>query len=282
MANETISTSIDELSAIMIAEARLVMANRQDLRKICTKRPVGEGNISVRFPKYANQAAAAQGSEGQEVANSEVTTTGVVLTPAINAAWSTVVGDLAKHNAPQVMADLGRLAGDAIIKKLNADIFALFDGFSVSIGTTNTDLTMAVVRLGLKKLQQASAHGPVYFVMTPEVWEDILADLATYNGANVMLSDTMRDAINRGLIDPQISLYGVSPIVVTSGISEATDVKCGLLTQGALGYAEAWDIKVVAQERGKVVGTEVTASAAYAVGEIEDAFGIEVIADGAD
>lgn len=281
MANETISTSIDELSSIAIAEARLVAASRQDLTRLCTMREVPAGNISVRFPKYTNQSAAAL-SEGSDASNTEIVTTGVVLTPATNAVISTMISDLAAHNAPQVVADFGRIAADAILKKKNADVFALFDGFSVAIGTSDTDLTVATLRAGVKKLLQKNAVGEIYLVITPEVWEDLWTDMASTSGSNALISDRARDAIMSGIVDPSIRIHGAVPVVVTSGISETGDVKCGLFTREALGYAFAWDFKVEFQRRSKGVGWDVTASSAYAVGEIDDNMGIEVLCDGAD
>ena len=279
MAGETLSTSVDELAAIAIAEARMVAQNRQDLTKLLTPRMLKQNEISARFPKYSSQSAAAL-TQGSDATNSEVTTTGVVLTPDVNAVWSTMTTDLSVFNEQQ-FADYGRLAADAIIKKKNADTFALFDGFSVSLGTTNVDVTVALVKQGVKKLLQAGATGPIYFVFTPEVWEDFTADLITSGNAS-LVSDNMKDKILSGAIDQGFTLFGAIPVCATSGISEVGDVKCGLFTREALGYASKWDFKFEVQRRSKAVGWDITASAAYAVGEIDDAMGIELLVDGAD
>lgn len=283
MANETISTSIDELSIIAVNEARFVASNRQDLTRLLTMREVQEGAISVRVPKYANLTAAAQSNEGQDISNTEFTTSGVVFTPGVNAAISTVFSDLAVHNAPQLVADAARIAADAILKKKNADIWALFDGFSTSIGTSDTDINVALVRQGVKKLMQANARGDITLAITPEVWEDLQADMASASGGyNTMVSDNMRDAINQGALDVRIPILGCNIVVVTSGISETGDVKCGLFTREALGYAYAWDFKAEFQRRSKAVGWDFTVSAAYEVKELEDSFGVELLVDGAD
>lgn len=279
MANETITTSIDELAKYAIAEARLVQKNRQDLKEYLTQRIMGEGELAVRFPKYANQTATSL-SEGSQVANSEVTTAGTLLTPGVGAAWATFITDLAKLASPQAWVDFGRIAADAIIAKRNRDIFALFDGFSTTVGTSNTDLTVAVLRTGVKKLLKAGGAGPIFFVFTPEVWDNLMANLASTSGANSIVSDAMKDKILGGAVDMNYTLFGAIPICCTSGVDESGDVKCGLFRREALGYAEAWDFKFEVQRQAKGVGWDIVATAGYAVGEIDDTQGVEVIADG--
>lgn len=282
MANETIASSVNELASTAVAEARLVMRNRQDLRNLCVRRNLANGQENIRFPKYANLTAAAQSNEGQDQANQEWTTTGVVLTPAVNAMVTTRISDLAAHNSPQTMIDFGRAAGEAILKKINADIFALFDGFSTAVGSTGVDITNDTIRQAVTKLLQANAPEPYYFGFTPEVWQDWMAYLTTSGqGANV-LSDEAKNKIVARVVDPSITIHGVVPVLITSGVSEAGDLKCGIWSQWALGYAEAWDIKVEPQRASKGVGTDFTASTAYAVGEIDDTMGVEVLVDGAD
>lgn len=281
MANETVTTNIDELASIAIAEARLVMANRQDLRALCTKRTLNAGELSVRFPKLTNVTAAAL-TEGSEASLTQLTTTGVTLTPSTNAVVASLITDLANHASPQMAANFGRMAGDAIVKKINGDIIALFDGFSNAIGTTDTDITTAVLKGGVKTLLQNGAQGDIFFVFTPEVWDDWLADLASTSGGNAMLSDRAKDAILAGKIEREIKIYGATPVLVTSGVSETGDVKCGLLTEDAIGYAEAWDIKVELERAALAIGQRLVASCAYALGEIEDTAGVEVLCDGAD
>jgi len=139
-----------------------------------------------------------------------------------------------------------------------------------------------VVRTGVKKLMQANARGEIMLMITPEVWEDLMTDIADTSGYNSMISDNMRDAINAGALDVRIPLLGCTVGMVTSGIAETGDVKCGLYTPEALGYAQAWDIRVAFQRQEASIGYDIVASSAYAVGEIDDSFGVEVLADGAD
>ena len=274
MADEILTTSIDELASIAVAEANLSLRNGIDLASLITRRDLAPGQISVRFPIYASVAAAAL-TEGNEAANTAVTTTGVVLTPTTNAVIAHAITDLADHAAPQLMVDLGRKAADAIRKKRNADIFALFDGFSNALGTTNVDITEALIRQAKKILMQNDADGIPYLVLTPEVAEDLLG-LYSLNTSNT--ADNVRDAVYAGQMPV---IYGVRPFVI-NGPTETTDLKCGMFTREALGIAVAWEVKVEIQRRAKLVGYDFVASSAYAVGEINDGYGVELLVDGAD
>lgn len=281
MANETVSSGLAEFQSTLIAEANYIAQNRQNLTSLLTRRDLMTGNSGVRFPYYAPQTAGAT-AEGSEVSNSQITSTGVTLTPGQNATWATTVTDLTTQTTNQQAADFGQLAADAIIKKKNADIFALFDGFSTALGSTGVDLTAAAVKTARKTLIKAGAVGELWLVITPEVWDDLMTDLATTGTGNNVVSDRMRDAIMAGVIDSELKVWGVNPVVVTSGIDESGDVKCGLFERRALGYAPAWDFKVEIQRNAKKIGYDLVVSSAYAVGEISDVLGIELLCDGED
>lgn len=274
--NATISTSINELASIAIAEAQLTRQNISDLSTLLTFRAVAPGQISARFPVYGSQDAS-QLTEGDVISSTEVTTTGTTLTPTTNATWGTVVTDVGSHAAPQIFADIGRIGMSAIIKKKNADIFALFDGFTTNtVGSGGSDISEATILAAITKLENQNAMRPYYLVITPEVKMDLLT---LYSANTNIAALSQRDDTMTGEM-PEI--YGVRPIVVTSGISQVGDIKCGMFTREALGFAEEWDFKIEIQRENMTVGWAVAVTASYAVGEINDKQGVEVLVDGAD
>ena len=73
----------------------------------------------------------------------------------------TTLTDLARNSAPRnVAGDIGRLFGEAIAKKIDTDLTALFDGFSTSIGgagqqnVTVDNLFQAVAKLRQAQFQE--------------------------------------------------------------------------------------------------------------------------------
>lgn len=275
MANETVQSMISDLTAIAVAEARLTMENQTDLTSLITRRDLSPGQISARFPKWSSLTAAAL-SEGSAAANQAMAAAGNTLTPTTNAVVRSTITDITSFSAPQIAADFGRIAGSAIVKKKNSDVWALFDGFSTAVGTGNTDIAEATILTGVKKLRQANAVGDIYLAVTPEVMEDLFTVYST-NTNNT--TDGLRNAVMAGEMP---SIYGVRVVLVTSGITETGDIKCGMFTKEALGYAVSWDIKMEMIRVPSVVGFEIVASSCYAVGEIDDSLGVEVLVDGTD
>ena len=56
----------------------------------------------------------------------------------------TTLTDLARNSAPRnVAADIGRLFGEGIAKKMDQDLIALFDGFSTAVGDGSAAITAA-------------------------------------------------------------------------------------------------------------------------------------------
>jgi hypothetical protein len=112
--------------------------------------------------------------------------------------------------------------------------------------------------------------------ITPEVMEDLWTIYST-NTNNT--AENLRAAIFAGQM-PEI--YGVRPIVCTSGIDESGDVVCGVYSREAIGMAVMWDLRIKMVEKPSSVGYEITASSAYAVKEINDLCGCGLTADGQD
>lgn len=277
MADEVTTAQVDDLSGIAIQEATLTAQNLSQLKDFITVKTVPTGSSAARFPRWGGLTAAGL-TEGNDVANSAASTTGPELTPTTNAVWATVVTDIAVHDAPQVFADLGKAAASAIVQKINDDIFALFDGFATVLGSGTVDITEEVIRQGRKKLLQQSVqpNAEMFLVITPEVFEDLMG-LYSLNTNNT--SDVIREAIYRGEAPP---IYGVRIVLHTSGLSEAGDIKCGLFARDALGMAVSWDMKLEVTRRPRAIGWDFVMSSSYAVGELIDLHGIEMLLDGAD
>lgn len=273
MADEVAYGTVADLAAIAQNEARLVQANMSDLTSLITVRNLAPGQNTVRFPKLTGPAAQ-QVTDVAAFDNSGITVNYIDITPITKTGDKQTVSDLAAHNAPQAAADIGKLQGISIVKKRNADIFALFDGFSGAVGAADAYLTIATIRQAVTKALQAGVLSDLFMVLTPLGLDQLWVDAAATNGGNNLVSDNMRDAIVAGKMPPW---YGVRPFVVTSGIAESGSVKGGIFTREALGMAQAWDVKFEAQRDVSSVGTILVGSTCYAVGEIEDSWGFEVV-----
>jgi hypothetical protein len=271
----TTTTTIAELMEVGVKEARFTSKNRQDLTKLCERETLKPGEISKKFPKMTGSVAS-ELAEGADATPEALTGSGPTLTPHMGAVWSTFLSDLS-NLGNSLMQKSGRQAADAVLTKKNRDMFALFAGFSQSLGALDTAVTEAVVRQAVKLLTKAGGNSPIYWVFTVEVWSQIIDIFKASTGLNNLLSDRAKDAIMSGKIDEGITIWGCVPVMCNSGIDESAGVTTGLFRKEALGYLTAWDYKFEVQRRARAVGSDIIASSAYRLGEVDDTQGVKIL-----
>ena len=168
MANETTSSTISELYTEIVAEALFVAQEQSIMRGLVRNYTIAGGGKSVEVPIYS-AVSAANVNEATDLSNTAVNPTSVTITASEKGIMTTLT-DLARNSAPQnVAADIGRLFGEAIAKKMDQDLIALFDGFSTSIGGAGTELTIDNIFKAVATLRQANVPMPYYGVFNPKV-----------------------------------------------------------------------------------------------------------------
>ena len=124
MAGST-TDSLNDLLPSIVAEAMFVASERSIMRGLVKNYSLGAGQgKTVTVPIYPNVSAAAL-TEGNEVSNTAVSTDGATLTIQ-PVAVRTLVSDLAlQASSSNVVADLGRVFGEGIARKMDADLMTL-------------------------------------------------------------------------------------------------------------------------------------------------------------
>lgn len=273
MANETTSTTLNDLLPQIVSEAMFIASERSIMRNLVKNfvLPAGAGK-SIVVPKYAAQTASAV-AEGTDLSNTAVSTDGATLTVSEVGIMTTVTDLAVRSAASNVIADLGKFFGDAIARKMDQDLTALFDGFSVSLGGNTTPLSAALVFQAVAKLRAAGVPGTDLFcVVAPEIAYDLKANL-TNTFANPNAGFLQNEAMATGYVG---MLAGV-PVFESANVAINTRVsKGGLFHRDALGLALAQDIKIELQRDASLRATEVVATATYGVGELYDGYGVEL------
>lgn len=277
MAGSTSST-LQYLLPQIVQEAMFVANERSIMRGLVKNYALAPGQgKTANVPIYPVQTAAAV-TEGDEVSNTAVSTNSAQLTVS-TVAIRTLVTDLARTSAASnVVADVGRLFGEAIAKKIDKDLLALFSGFSGSVGDNATALSAATVAKAVAKLRAAAVPSEnLACVVNPYVAYDLKANL-TNTFANPNAGIIQNDAMQMGYVG---TLFGV-PVFETSNLDNtgtAGDYVGGVFHRDALGLAMIGDINIETQRRASFLGDDIVASCHYAVGELYDGYGIGVIAD---
>lgn len=275
MAGST-TTTLNDLLPSIVAEAMFVASERSIMRGLVKTYNLAPGQgKTVTVPRYPLQTAATI-TEGDPVSNTAVSTDGATLTVS-TAGLRTLVTDLAvASSASNVVADLGRLFGEAIARKIDTDLTAQFLSFTAE-GDGTTALTPAAIfkQVALLKSAGVPTEGMVC-VLHPAIAYDLKAALTTGgNGvfaAGGGVSEVANEAMRMGYVG---QLAGI-PVFETSNFSNtgnAGDYMGGVFHRDALGLAMIGDINIETQRRAEYIGTDVVASCHYGAGTIYAAYG---------
>lgn len=278
MANESTTTTLNDLLPQMVAEAMFVANERSIMRNIVKvyDMPMGTGK-TLTVPRYPVQSAAGV-AEGTDLTNTQVSTDGATLTVSEIGIMATVT-DLARMtSASNVISDVGRVIGEAVAKKMDQDLIGLFSGFSTDVGSASTAMSAALVAKAIATLRANAVPGDdLYCVMHPYVAYDLKAAI-TNTFANPAAGDMQNEAMRSGYVG---TLFGV-PVFETSNISNtgtAGDYVGAIFHRNAIGLAMLQDIKLETQRDASLRADEIVATAVYGYGELYDTYGVKITAD---
>jgi len=277
MADETTSSTISELYTEIIAEAMFVASERSLMRGLVKNYSISGGGKSVEVPIYATVSAAAV-SEASDLSNTAINPSSVTIT-ASEVGIMTTLTDLARNSASRnVAADIGKLFGEAIAKKIDVDLIALFDGFSKIVGGADVAFSAAKLFEATAELRNLGVPTQdLACVVHPYIAYDLKGAI-TNTFANPNPSDVANEAMSTGFVG---RVAGV-PVYESSNISNTGttgDYKGALFHRDALGLAMMQDLKLETQRDASLRADEIVATAVYGVGELNDTYGVELMMD---
>jgi len=190
--------------------------------------------------------------------------------------------DLATETASEdVAAAIGRQIGQGMALKVDQDIAALFTGFSNTVGSGGTDVSVDTMFQAAAKLRNNKAPGPYYCVLHPYQAYSLKKQL-TNAGATMShnLSDVGNTALAQGFVGmiAGINIFESTVIGGNSASSTGTGNYYGaVFSQDAIGYMLKRNMRVENQRDASLRATEIVGSMAYGVSEIFDQYGVAVI-----
>jgi hypothetical protein len=276
MADETTSSTISELYTEIVAEAMFTASEQSIMKGLVRNYTIAGGGKSVEVPIYPTVSASAV-SEASDLSNTAINPSSVTIT-ASEVGIMTTLTDLARNSASRNVAqDIGRVFGEAIARKIDLDLTALFDGFSTSVGGSGAALSADTVAQAHANLRNSSVPmNDLALVIHPMVAHDLKRGMTnTYAGLD---TDISNEALRSGFIG---TLFGV-PVFETANMANtgtAGDYKGAMFHRDALGLAMMQDLKIEVQRDASLRADEIVATAVYGVGELQDSYGIEILAD---
>ena len=275
MAGSTTTTLNDLLPAI-VAEAMFVANERSIMRGLVKNYTLAAGQgKTVTVPIYPQVSAAAI-TEGDLITNQAVSTSGATLTVATNAIRTMVTDLSVASSSSNVIADLGRLFGEGIARKIDKDLTALFAGFSAGKGDYTGVITAADIFESVAKLRGAGVDAAgIVCVLHPEIAFDLKKALTT-NGNAAFTAGAFGPTANEAMQMGYVGMLAGVPVYETSNIdydTNAGDFPGAVFHRDALGLALIGDVQIETARRIDYLSTEIVASAHYGVGELQDGLG---------
>lgn len=284
MANESTTTTLNDLLPSIVAEALFVAQEQSIMRNLVRNYTLGPAQgKTVTVPIYPGQTAAAV-SEGTDLSNTAISTSGATLTVS-EVGIMTTVTDLARmSSASNVIADVGRLFGQAIANKIDQDLTAKFASFTTNVvGSSNiaaisANITAADVFKAVTKLRSAGvAGGDIACVLHPAIAYDLKANLTnTFANANPNL------ITNEALASGYVGMLAGVPVYETSNVlnnGTAGDFVGGVFHRDALGLAMMADIRIETQRDASLRADELVATAVYGTGVLYEQHGVAMSFD---
>lgn len=276
MAGST-TTTLNDLLPSIVAEAMFVANERSIMRGLVKNYTLSPGQgKTVTVPIYPQVTANAI-TEGDLITNEAVATSGATLTVQTNAIRTMVTDLSVAGSASNVVADLGRLFGEAIARKIDKDLTALFAGFSAGTGDYTGQITAEAIFTAAAKLRGAGVDpAGMVCVLHPEIAFDLKKALTTSGTTAFTAGGVFSDAVNQAMVQGYVGNLAGVPIFETSNIDYVTnagDFPGAVFHRDALGLAMIGDVNIETARRIDYLSTEVVASCHYGVGELQDGLG---------
>ena len=278
----TNTTTLNDLLPSIVAEALFVASEKSIMRGLVRNYTLSPGQgKTVTVPIYPKQTAAGL-TEAVAPSFTAISTDGATLTVS-EVGLTASISDLAiMASSSNVVADIGRLFGEAIARKMDSDLMALANSLSVSVGGVSTAATPALIFQAIAKLrsQGYDTSNDCAIILHPNVAYDVASVLTSTFAAPA--SAVGNSALENGFM----GMLGGVPVYQSSLVNQSTassnatgDYANMIIHKDAFGLAMMKDITIESQRQAAKRGFDLVGSAIYGVGELYDAAGVVGIFD---
>ena len=281
MANETTSSTLSELFTNITQEAIFTFQETSVMRPLVTTYPISGSGKTIEVPVYPTISASAV-NEASDLSNTAVNPTSATIT-ASEIGVMTTLTDLGANSASRnVGADIGKLFGEAIAKKVDTDLCGLFSSFTTNTGgAAGTELTADLLFKAQAQLRTLSVPAPYYAVFHPKALFNLKKTLtqAGYAGTATAISELGNEALRNGYIG---RIAGIDVFENANlAIDGSDDSVGGVFHPASIGLAMKEDFKVETQRDASLRATEIVASIVYGKAVVKESFGVAITTDAA-
>jgi N4-gp56 family major capsid protein len=269
----TNTTTLNDLMPSIIAEALFVASEKSIMRGLVRNYTLSAGQgKTVTVPIYPKQTAASL-TEATAPSYTAISTDGAVLTVA-EVGLTAQISDLAiMASSTNVVADIGRLFGEAIARKMDSDLLSNVASLSAGVGGSTTVASAAELFKAIAKLrsQGYDTSNDCAIVLHPNVAYDVASTLTSTFLAPA--SAIGNSALENGFMG---TLGGV-PVYQSSLVNNTGttgDYNAVVFHKDAFGLAMMKDITIESQREATKRGFDIVGSAIYGHGILYNAAGV--------
>jgi len=276
MAVQTSGTgNLQNMSRIMLASARYTEEHNAPMVGLIEKFNLGKGEYQLTIPKVA-QMTAEDLAEGQDMIDSEDIDVSTVTATTAEVGLKVIITDtLLQQNNEDVFKIIGRQMGDAMARKKDNDIIALFPSLNggTVLGADGANFTLANTSAVIANAKADQFGNDIFVVHHPNaVWK-----LATDVG-NTLATYPLPDAFDKPAVKDYWSGIKVSgvPFFEDGNIAKIGSVDSGygvIADKTAMGHLAA---RARREERERDISLrahEIVVTEDYAVFEVDDTRG---------
>lgn len=237
----------------------------------------GTPGLTAQVPIYPAVAASSLTDGTDITGNTAFDTSSITITASEIGAMVTLT-DLSKESSNEdLAAAIGRQLGDAMAKKVDEDLAGLFTGFSNTVGSAQSEITVDDFFKAAATLRANQAPGPYVAVIHPYQAFQLKKVLAGNGNTPMNNHELANEALRSGYVG-QVAGIQIFESTVVTGDSAGAFVGAAM-SADALGYMVKRNMRIETQRQASQRADQIVGTMAYGVSEIFDAYGVQLIAD---
>tara|TARA_Y100000310_G_C20703453_1_gene832260 strand:- start:14198 stop:15052 length:855 start_codon:yes stop_codon:yes gene_type:complete len=272
MATQTATTGqLANAQAIVIAEALYTMEHNAPCKNLVTQFTLGSGEKQLTVPKVGQMTAAALVDGTDMTSSAAIGMATTDLTTAEVGLKVILTDKLVRQEKPEMFRVVGRQMGDAMSRKIDTDIIALFDGLSNAYGASAAKLNFRSFAACASILRTLKAPRPYACVLHPYVIYWLMRDVAkvgSYPIPNGFSEELLRDFW-------AITLDGIG-VFDDGNISSGAGSKGAMFSKDAFAFIQSKTPNVEQERDASLRATEVVMVSDYGAFELDDTYGVEM------
>tara|TARA_R100000773_G_C4215672_1_gene114449 strand:+ start:1130 stop:1975 length:846 start_codon:yes stop_codon:yes gene_type:complete len=277
MANESTTTTLNDLISPIVQEAMFVASETSIMPGLVKNFtvPANAGKV-LQVPLYSTQTISTDVGENSDLSNTQISTDKADIT-LTEAGIMTTLTDMARnHSVSNVVADLGKVFGEAIAKRHDRALTGLFSSFTASIGAAQDEIEVKDLFEAFATLKANAVPGPYFGVFNPKAIYNVKKSLT-----NTFVNPNPANVVNQAMTEGFIGRIAGIDIFESSNVVEDSATNCvnAVFSRDALGLAVAQNINIETQRDASLRAEEIVASTRFGVSVLHNSYGVKLLGD---